>query len=80
MSVNPGFGGQVFIPSSTDKIRRLAALREQRGLDFRIAVDGGIGRENIIEVAGAGAGIIIAKILLKLSGPGPGSSLPAPRF
>jgi len=60
MSVNPGFGGQSFIPASFEKIRRLVELRESRGLDFIIAVDGGIGRSNVLEVAAAGADIIVA--------------------
>ncbi len=45
MSVNPGFGAQKFIPGSLHKIRRLAALRTQRGLGYRIEVDGGIDLE-----------------------------------
>ena len=60
MSVNPGFGGQTFIPASTCKIQRLAELRDRRGLGFRIGVDGGINRKNIAEVCGAGAEIIVA--------------------
>jgi len=59
MSVNPGYGGQSFIPSSLDKIKALAALREERGLDFKIAVDGGVNRENLLEICSAGAEIII---------------------
>ena len=42
MSVNPGFGGQKFIPASLDKVRKLVRLREERGLDFRIEIDGGV--------------------------------------
>ena len=59
MSVNPGFGGQKFIPSSLEKLRQLAELREERGLDFKLAVDGGISKKNIIDVINAGAEIII---------------------
>ena len=59
MSVNPGYGGQSFIPSSLDKIKALAALREERGLDFKIAVDGGVNRENLLEICSAGAEIIV---------------------
>jgi ribulose-phosphate 3-epimerase len=60
MTVNPGFGGQKFIPKSLDKIRRLAALRDKRGLNFRIEVDGGITLENIQDVVKAGATMIVA--------------------
>jgi ribulose-phosphate 3-epimerase len=60
MSVNPGFGGQSFLPSSLDKIRRLRALVKARGLATRIEVDGGIGLDNIRTVVEAGAEIIVA--------------------
>jgi ribulose-phosphate 3-epimerase len=60
MSVNPGFGGQTFLPSSLDKIRRLRDLVTTRGLATRIEVDGGIGPENIRSVVDAGAEIIVA--------------------
>ena len=60
MSVNPGFGGQKFIPTSLDKVRRLRAMIEERGLRTRIEIDGGIDRHNIAEIAAAGAEIIVA--------------------
>ncbi len=60
MSVNPGFGGQQFIRSSLQKIRRLAEIRSQRKLDFRIEVDGGIALDTVGEVVRAGAGILVA--------------------
>ncbi len=60
MSVHPGFGGQSFIPESMDKIRELAALREEMGLDFLIEVDGGIKIDNVKEVLNAGADVIVA--------------------
>jgi ribulose-phosphate 3-epimerase len=60
MSVNPGFGGQAFIPETTEKIRRLRELRERQNHNFRIEVDGGIGPENIAEVVRAGAQILVA--------------------
>jgi len=60
MSVNPGFGGQSFIPSSLDKIRRLRKMIDDRGLKVEIEVDGGIGPDNITEVAEAGANIFVA--------------------
>ena len=47
MSVNPGFGGQEFIPFSVDKIRRLAELRRELGLAFRIEVDGGVAHDTV---------------------------------
>jgi len=59
MSVNPGFGGQAFIPSSLDKLRTLAKLRDEQGLVFKLAVDGGIDRKNITDVIEAGADIVI---------------------
>jgi ribulose-phosphate 3-epimerase len=55
MTVNPGFGGQQFIPRSLEKIRELKQLRTRYNYDFRIQVDGGVGPENIREIAQAGA-------------------------
>lgn len=60
MSVNPGFGGQKFIPTSMDKLRRLKRMIEDRMLDLRIEIDGGIDVSNIGEVVDAGAEIIVA--------------------
>jgi len=60
MSVNPGFGGQEFIPESLDKVRRLRKMIDERGLKVRIEIDGGINSENIAEVTSAGAEIIVA--------------------
>jgi ribulose-phosphate 3-epimerase len=60
MSVNPGFGGQKFIPTSTDKVRRLRRMIDERNLETRIEIDGGIGVSNIAEVVSAGAEIIVA--------------------
>jgi len=60
MSVNPGFGGQKFIPGAVHKIRRLADLRAERGLSYRIEVDGGIGLETVGDVVRAGAEILVA--------------------
>ncbi|MDH5526881.1 MAG: ribulose-phosphate 3-epimerase [Nitrospirota bacterium] len=60
MSVNPGFGGQKFIPGALDKIRRLKAMIDARGLSTYIEVDGGIKADNIAEVAGAGAEVFVA--------------------
>jgi ribulose-phosphate 3-epimerase len=60
MSVNPGFGGQQFIPTSIEKVRRLKRMIDERGLGVRIEIDGGIDRRNIAEVAAAGAEIMVA--------------------
>ena len=60
MSVNPGFGAQKFIPGAVHKIRRLADLRAERGLVYRIEVDGGIDLTTIADVVRAGAEILVA--------------------
>ena len=60
MSVNPGFGGQTYIPYVTDKIRELKKMIDKKGLKTDIEVDGGIHHENVTEVLDAGANIIVA--------------------
>jgi ribulose-phosphate 3-epimerase len=60
MSVNPGFGGQKFIAQSVDKVKRLRRLIDERQLNLRIEIDGGIDRNNIETVVAAGAEIIVA--------------------
>jgi ribulose-phosphate 3-epimerase len=60
MSVNPGFGGQKFIEFSLDKIRRLAGLRQELGLAFRIEVDGGVAHDTVARVVQAGADLLVA--------------------
>jgi len=60
MSVNPGFGGQKFIPGAVHKIRRLAELRAERRLNYRIEVDGGIALDTVGDVVRAGAEILVA--------------------
>jgi ribulose-phosphate 3-epimerase len=60
MSVNPGFGGQKFIPSTLDKLAEARALIDQSGLDIRLEVDGGVGPANIAEIAAAGADTFVA--------------------
>jgi ribulose-phosphate 3-epimerase len=60
MSVNPGFGGQKFIPQSLDKVRQLARRRKELGLHFMIEIDGGISRENVAQVVDAGADWLVA--------------------
>lgn len=60
MSVNPGFGGQKFIPSTLDKLRQVRAIIDNSGLDIRLEVDGGVTVENIAQVAAAGADTFVA--------------------
>jgi ribulose-phosphate 3-epimerase len=60
MSVNPGFGGQQFIKNSLKKMAALARTREQRGLNYRIEVDGGVGMDTIGDVVRAGAELLVA--------------------
>jgi ribulose-phosphate 3-epimerase len=60
MSVNPGFAGQAFIPSTLDKLRRLRTLLDEAGSTARIEVDGGIDASNIGDVVAAGATIVVA--------------------
>jgi len=60
MSVNPGFGGQEFIPFCLDKIRRLAQLRQEMGLAFKIEVDGGVAHDTVAQVVQAGAELLVA--------------------
>ena len=60
MTVNPGFGGQKFIPSTLEKIRKLATMRAAKGLDFRIEVDGGVSLDTVGLVVRAGAEILVA--------------------
>lgn len=60
MSVNPGFGGQEFIPFSLARIRRLAEMRQELGLAFRIEVDGGVAHDTVAQVVQAGAELLVA--------------------
>ena len=60
MSVNPGFGGQKFIPGALEKIRQLKLARERYNVSFRIEVDGGVGPENVTELVRSGAEILVA--------------------
>jgi ribulose-phosphate 3-epimerase len=60
MSVNPGYGGQKFIPNSLHKVQELVRIRTVRKLDFAIEIDGGVGPENIIDVARAGVDWAVA--------------------
>ncbi|MDY4760885.1 ribulose-phosphate 3-epimerase [Streptococcus thoraltensis] len=60
MTVNPGFGGQAFIPECLEKVNTVAQLREQKGLNFDIEVDGGVDNETIKACADAGANVFVA--------------------
>ncbi|MDQ2924277.1 MAG: ribulose-phosphate 3-epimerase, partial [Acidobacteriota bacterium] len=68
MSVNPGFGGQKFLPRSIDRIAHLARLRRELGLDFRIEVDGGIAHNTVASVVQAGADMLVAGSAIFASG------------
>jgi ribulose-phosphate 3-epimerase len=60
MSVNPGFGAQKFIPVTLHKMRQLAEIRQRRGLQYRIEVDGGVALDTVADVVRAGAEILVA--------------------
>jgi ribulose-phosphate 3-epimerase len=60
MSVNPGFGGQKFLPFALDKIAHLVELREEMGLNFRIEVDGGVAHDTVAQVVQAGADMLVS--------------------
>jgi len=60
MSVNPGFGGQKFIPETLEKVRKLAAIRQTLKHKFEIEIDGGVGLDTIGEIVRAGAEILVA--------------------
>ncbi len=60
MSVNPGFGGQAFIPGTLDKLREARALIDASGRDIRLEIDGGVNLKNIREIAAAGADTFVA--------------------
>lgn len=60
MSVNPGFGGQSFIPQSLDKLRRIRALIDASGHNIKLEIDGGVKVDNIREIASAGADMFVA--------------------
>ena len=60
MTVNPGFGGQAFIPATLDKVRQLADLRQKQGYDYLIEVDGGVNDKTAADCLAAGADILVA--------------------
>ncbi len=73
MSVNPGFGGQKFIPRSLDRVRHLDRKRQERNLQFAIEIDGGIGLENVGEAAKAGVNWVVVGSSI-FSKPDPGEA------
>jgi len=68
MTVEPGYGGQAFIPAMLQKIKTLDNIRNERGLSFLIEVDGGISLDNIKELANAGADVFVAGVTIFRSG------------
>jgi ribulose-phosphate 3-epimerase len=76
MSVNPGFGGQEFIPSTLEKVRRLKHIRTERNLNFRIEIDGGISEKNAGDAARAGCDILVAGTAV-FGKPDPGKAVAA---
>jgi ribulose-phosphate 3-epimerase len=60
MTVNPGFGGQKFLPECISKVEKIAALRDEFGFDFDIEVDGGVDDTNILTLKNAGANVFVA--------------------
>jgi ribulose-phosphate 3-epimerase len=60
MSVNPGFGGQKFLPSSLHKVKKLVQMREERGLNYRIEIDGGVGLTTVKDIVQAGTELLVA--------------------
>jgi ribulose-phosphate 3-epimerase len=76
MSVNPGFGGQKFLPVSLQKIARLREIREQRQLRFQIEVDGGVTQDNVADVVRAGVDIVVAGSSI-FGNPDPGEAFSA---
>ncbi len=60
MSVNPGFGGQKFIRASLDKIRKLVTMRNAKGANFRIEIDGGVALDTIADIVQAGAEVLVS--------------------
>lgn len=60
MTVNPGFGGQAFIPRVLDKVAALAEIKKEKGLSFEIEIDGGVNKETVKECVAAGATVVVA--------------------
>jgi len=79
MTVNPGFGGQAFLPSAARKVAELDALRRERGLSFRISVDGGVDPRTAPGLVADGADVLVAGTALMGHPAGPGAGLAALR-
>jgi ribulose-phosphate 3-epimerase len=62
MSVNPGWGGQSFIPAAVDRVRRLRAMLDARGSKARVEVDGGVNLQTARQVVAAGADVLVAGV------------------
>ncbi len=60
MSVNPGFGGQVFLDYTLEKVKKLKEIKDENGYNFLIEIDGGINNDNIMKIKDAGCDIIVA--------------------
>jgi ribulose-phosphate 3-epimerase len=75
MTVEPGAGGQAFIPEMLPKIRHLAEVREARGLSYEIEVDGGIGPDTAAAAVGAGASVLIAGTAVFGAADGPAAAV-----
>jgi ribulose-phosphate 3-epimerase len=60
MTVNPGFGGQVLIPSCVEKVSELVHIRNERGLSYMVSVDGGVNRQTLESVVTAGADVVVS--------------------
>jgi ribulose-phosphate 3-epimerase len=78
MSVNPGFGGQTFLPASLDKVRRLRQIRSDRRLSFQIEIDGGITADNVGDAVRAGVDIVVTGSSI-FSAPDPAEAFQAMR-
>jgi len=60
MSVNPGFGGQLFIPNTLQKIKQLRAMIDEQSLNVKIEIDGGVTEQNAQQIIDAGADVLVA--------------------
>ena len=74
MSVNPGFGGQAFLPFALEKVSALRTIREERNLNFQIEIDGGVSPDNVGAIVTAGADILVAGSSI-FGTPDPGSAV-----
>ncbi|MFM7323175.1 MAG: ribulose-phosphate 3-epimerase [Armatimonadota bacterium] len=79
MTVNPGFGGQSFLPAAARKVAELDAIRRERGLSFRISVDGGVDPRTAPGLVGDGADVLVAGTALMCHPDGPAAGLAALR-